>query len=105
MHKIACFLFMAALILCFAARIFKKNRRSLIKAHIISGALSLLISIANMSIKIFSTAALKYIGFLLIFISIAITGNMIRRNRRLYRKLHIISTILFPIYLILIIIF
>ena len=105
MHRAASSLFMAALILCFAARIFKGNRKNLIRAHIITGALSIAILIVNMFTMLLDTAAIKYIGFLLIFISIAITGFIIKKNRKLYRKLHILSTVLFPVYLILIIIF
>ena len=38
---------------------------------------------------------IKYIGFTIIMILIGITGYLIKKNPRIYRKLHFIFTILF----------
>ena len=42
---------------------------------------------------------IKYIGFSVIMIAIAITGMIMKKDYKLYRKLHIIFTIGFFVYL------
>ena len=42
---------------------------------------------------------IKYIGFTIIMILIGLSGYLINKNPKLYRKVHIVFTILFFVYL------
>ena len=52
-----------------------------------------------LSLVIYQEGFVKYIGFNIIMIIIGITGLLMKKNYKLYKKIHIIFTALFFVYL------
>ena len=80
-------------------KIFKLKKSRYVKLHIFTGSISIITMITAFVLKIGQDYFIKYIGFSIIMILIGITGYLFKKNPRLYRKLHIISTISFFAYL------
>ena len=70
-----------------------------LKTHIILGAISVVAMIGELINRIGQEGFIKYIGFSVIMLGIGITGVVMKNNYKLYKKLHIIFTIGFFVYL------
>lgn len=55
--------------------------------------------ICELVLRIGQEGFVKYIGFNIIMIIIGITGLLMEKNYKLYKKIHIIFTALFFVYL------
>ena len=99
MERISSSFFMLALIMYYIPKILKVKKSKYVKIHISTGSISIIAMIMALVLKIGQDDFVKYIGFNIIMILIGITGYLFKNNPRLYRKLHIISTISFFVYL------
>ncbi|MBC5629353.1 hypothetical protein H8S20_10670 [Clostridium sp. NSJ-6] len=99
MERISSSFFMLALLMYYIPKIFKLKKSRYVKLHIFTGSISIITMITAFVLKIGQDDFIKYIGFSIIMILIGITGYLFKKNPRLYRKLHIISTISFFAYL------
>lgn len=99
MERIASIFFCLSLVIYHMLRLFKIKKSTCIKAHIVLGSISILSMICELILRIGQEGFVKYIGFNVIMITIAITGIWMKRNYKLYKKLHVIFTFLFFIYL------
>ena len=99
MERISSLFFMVALVLYYIPKIFKVRKFNYIKAHIITGSISIIAMVIALISKIGQTDFVKYIGFTIIMISIGVTGYLIKKSPKLYRKLHTAFTVSFFVYL------
>ena len=99
MERISSNLFMLALLIYYIPRLFKIKKFNFIKAHIVIGTASVIAMCIALIQKIGQADFIKYIGFALIMIAIGVTGYFSRGKRGIGRKLHIVSTIGFFVYL------
>ncbi|VYU33008.1 hypothetical protein [Clostridium tertium] len=103
MERISSNLFMLALIIYYIPKLFKIRKFNYRKAHIAIGTLSVATMCFALIQKIGSADFIKYIGFTLVMLSIGITGYLSIKRRGISRKLHIVSTIGFFVYLFLVV--
>lgn len=96
--------FMLALAAYYIPKILNKYNKYFTKLHIIMGTLSGALMCIAMYIKIGTPDLIKYITFSVIMILIGLTGVGILRKKSNMRRLHIISTLGFFVYLFIIII-
>ncbi len=99
MERISSSFFMLALIMYYIPKILKVKKSKYVKVHIFIGSISIIAMIVGLISKFGQDDFLKYIGFSIIMILIGITGYFFKNNPKLYRKLHVISTISFFVYL------
>ena len=99
MERIASMFFSLSLIVYYVLKLLKVKRKVYLKAHIILGTISILAMLGELINRFGEQGFIKYIGFSVIMITIGVTGIIMKRNYRLYKKLHIIFTIGFFIYL------
>lgn len=99
MERISSLFFMVALILYYIPKILKVKKSRYVKIHIFTGSISIIAMIIALILKIGQADFIKYIGFSIIMILIGATGYFFKKNPKLYRKLHVISTISFFVYL------
>lgn len=99
MERISSMFFTLALLLYYILKLFKVKRKIYLKTHIILGTISILAMIAELINRIGQEGLIKYIGFTVIMIAIGLTGAIMNKNYKLYKRLHIIFTIMFFIYL------
>ena len=99
MERISSMLFSIALIVYYLPKILKIKSRKYVKAHIFIGSISILAMIVEVITKIGQADFIKYLGFSFIMIMIGLTGYLIKKKPKLYRRLHLIFTILFFVYL------
>lgn len=99
MERISSMFFCLSLLIYYILKLFKVKRRIYVKTHIFLGTVSVIAMIAELVIRIGQEGLVKYIGFTAIMIAIGITGAFMKRNYKLYKKLHIIFTIAFFVYL------
>ncbi len=99
MERIASMFFSLSLIVYYVLKLLKVKRKVYLKAHIILGAISILSMLGELINRFGEQGFIKYIGFSVIMITIGVTGIIMKRNYKLYKKLHIIFTIGFFIYL------
>ena len=99
MERISSLFFMVALMLYYIPKGLKIRKFNYVKTHIITGSMSIIAMVIALLGKIRQADFVKYIGFTIIMISIGVTGYLIKRNPRLYRKLHVVFTMSFFVYL------
>ena len=99
MERISSMFFCLSLLIYYILKLFKVKRRIYVKTHIFLGTVSVIAMITELVIRIGQEGLVKYIGFTAIMIAIGITGAFMKRNYKLYKKLHIIFTIAFFVYL------
>ena len=99
MERISSMFFCLSLLIYYILKLFKVKRCIYIKSHMLLGAISVIAMASQLFFKIGQEGFIKYIGFTTIMLAIGITGAFMKRNYRLYKKLHIIFTISFFIYL------
>lgn len=99
MERISSNLFMLALLIYYIPKLFKIKKFNFIKAHIVIGTVSVIAMCIALIQKIGQADFIKYIGFTLIMVAIGVTGYFSIGKRGLGRKLHIVSTIGFFVYL------
>ncbi len=99
MERISSSLFMLALLFYYIPKVFKLKMSKFIKVHIAIGTVSVIAMCMALIQRIGNVDFIKYIGFSLIMIAIGVTGYFSTRKRGLGRKLHIVSTIGFFVYL------
>lgn len=99
MERIASMFFSLSLIVYYVLKLLKVKRKVYLKAHIILGTISILAMLGELINRFGEQGFIKYIGFSVIMITIGVTGIIMKRNYKLYKKLHIIFTIGFFIYL------
>lgn len=99
MERISSSLFMLALLVYYIPKLFKIKKFNFIKAHIAIGSVSVIAMCIALIQKIGKADFIKYIGFTSIMVAIGVTGYFSIGKRGLGRKLHIVSTIGFFIYL------
>ena len=99
MERISSMFFCLSLIVYYVLKLLKVKRKVYLKAHIILGTISILAMLGELINRFGEQGFIKYIGFSVIMITIGVTGIIMKRNYRLYKKLHIIFTIGFFIYL------
>ena len=100
MQKLSSSLFMLSLLLYYVPKIFRMKKSNYLKAHIAIGGVSIAAMCVALIQKIGQSDFFKYIGFAGIMILIGVTGYYSTKKAGLARKLHIISTIGFFVYLI-----
>ena len=93
MERIASMFFSLSLIVYYVLKLLKVKRKVYLKAHIILGTISILAMLGELINRFGEQGFIKYIGFSVIMITIGVTGIIMKRNYRLYKKLHIIFTI------------
>ena len=99
MERISSMFFCLSLLTYYILKLFKVKKSIYLKAHIALGSISVLAMIAELILRIGQEGFIKYIGFSVIMITIGVTGIIMKRNYKLYKKIHIIFTIGFFIYL------
>ncbi len=96
--------FFAALLVYYIPKMFGKKTRLIVNLHIILGSLSVLGMLYETMMKFGTDKFLKYLGFSCIMLAIAETGYSITKNGKPSVKWHIIATLSFFAYLVLIIV-
>ena len=99
MERLSSTLFMVALILYYVPKTLKMKKNKYLKSHIVIGGISIVAMILALIERIGEPDFIKYIGFTIIMILIGVSGYLIKKSPKLYRKLHIVFTILFFVYL------
>ncbi|SCJ97710.1 Uncharacterised protein [uncultured Clostridium sp.] len=99
MERISSSFFMLSLLMYYIPKIFKIKKLRYVKLHIFTGSISIITMVTAFVLKIGQDDFIKYIGFSIIMILIGVTGYLLKNNPKLYRKLHVISTISFFVYL------
>lgn len=99
MERISSMFFCLSLIVYYGLKLFKVKRKIYLKAHIILGFVSVLAMVGELINRFGQEGFIKYIGFAAIMIAIGVTGMIMKRNYKLYKKIHIILTIGFFVYL------
>ena len=99
MERISSMFFCLSLLTYYLLKLFKVKKSIYLKAHIALGSISVLAMIAELILRIGQEGFIKYIGFAVIMIIIGATGVMMKNNYKLYKRIHIIFTIGFFIYL------
>lgn len=99
MERIASMFFSLSLIVYYVLKLLKVKRKVYLKAHISLGTISILAMLSELINRFGQEGFIKYIGFSVIMITIGVTGIIMKRNYKLYKKIHIIFTIGFFIYL------
>ena len=96
MERIASMFFCLSLVIYHVLRLFKIKKSTCIKVHIVLGSISIFAMICELVLRIGQEGFVKYIGFNIIM---RITGLLMKKNYKLYKKIHIIFTALFFVYL------
>ncbi|MEG0707014.1 MAG: hypothetical protein RR915_04625 [Cellulosilyticaceae bacterium] len=91
--------FLLALAAYYLPKAFKRYNTLYRMLHIVMGSLSAGLMLVMACTQIGTPSGMKYIGFAIIMIGISITGIGILKNKLSMRKLHIISTLGFFVYL------
>ena len=99
MERISSMFFCLSLIIYYILKLLKVKKKVYVKTHIILGAISVVAMIGELINRIGQEGFIKYIGFSVIMLGIGITGVVMKSNYKLYKKLHIIFTIGFFVYL------
>ena len=99
MERISSMFFCLSLLVYYVLKLLKVKRKVYLKTHIILGSISVVAMIGELINRIGQEGLIKYIGFSVIMIANAITGMIMKKDYKLYRKLHIIFTIGFFVYL------
>ena len=100
MERLSSLLFMVSLLVYYIPKLLRIKKFNFRKAHIALGGMSVIAMCIALIQKIGNEDFIKYIGFTLIMLAIGITGYFFKENRKgIARKLHIISTIGFFVYL------
>ena len=89
MERISSMFFCLSLIVYYGLKLFKVKRKIYLKAHIILGSVSVLAMVGELINRFGQEGFIKYIGF----------AAIMMKNYKLYKKVHIILTIGFFIYL------
>lgn len=96
--------FFAALLVYYVFKGIGKKTSLIVNLHIILGTLSVIGMFYETMMKIGTESFLRYVGFSFVMLAIAGTGYLTIKNGRSSIKWHIISTISFFIYLIIVIV-
>ena len=99
MERISSMFFCLSLIFYYILKFLKVKKKVYVKTHIILGSISVVAMIGELINRIGQEGFIKYIGFSVIMLGIGITGVVMKNNYKLYKKLHIIFTIGFFVYL------
>ena len=100
MERLSSLLFMLSLLIYYIPKLLRIKKFNFRKAHIALGGMSVIAMCIALIQKVGNEDFIKYIGFTLIMLAIGITGYFFKENRKgVARKLHIISTIGFFVYL------
>lgn len=99
MERISSMFFCLSLIVYYILKLLKVKKKVYVKTHIILGSISVVVMIGELINRIGQEGFIKYIGFSVIMLGIGITGVVMKNNYKLYKKLHIIFTIGFFVYL------
>lgn len=97
--------FFGALLVYYIPKAFGKKSPTIVKLHILLGCLAVLGMILETIQKIGQDSFLKYIGFSIVMIAIALTGFLYERKGKTFKWWHIGAMASFFIYLAGIIIF
>ena len=96
--------FFAALLVYYIPKLFGKKTKLIVNLHIILGSLSVVGMLYETIMKIGTDSFLQYAGFSGVMLAIAWTGYLITKYGKPMVKWHIIATLSFFAYLMLIII-
>ena len=99
MERISSMFFCLSLLIYYILKLFKVKKSICVKKQIVLGSISVFAMIDEFILRIGQEGFIKYIGFAVIMIVIGITGVMMKNNYKLYKKIHIIFTIVFFVYL------
>ena len=99
MERISSIFFCLSLLIYYILKLFKIKRKTYVKTHIFLGTISVVTMICQLILRIGQEGFIKYIGLAAIMIAIGVTGVIMKKNYKLYRKLHIIFTISCFVYL------
>lgn len=99
MERLSSTLFMVALILYYVPKALKIKKKKYLKSHIVIGGISIIAMVLALIERVGQPDFIKYVGFTIIMILIGVSGYLIKKNPKLYRKLHIVFTIVFFVYL------
>lgn len=105
MARISSAFFIISLLGYYILKLLNFKRGNVVKFHVITGWIAILLMGLATIMKFGQTDIIKYIIFTLIMSFIGISGFLTNKINMKYKKAHIYSTILFFIYLVLIIIF
>lgn len=104
MSRISSIFFLIALAVYYLPKFLNVKKTIYLKVHIVSGILSAAFMVgAFIEGILLKDGIIKYLGFTIIMLLIIGTGYFIKKNSKLGRVLHIVSTVSFFIYLFLII--
>ena len=99
MERLSSTLFMLALILYYVPKALMVKKKKYLKLHIVIGGISIIAMVLALVERIGQPDFIKYVGFTIIMILIGVSGYLIKKNPKLYRKLHTVFTIVFFVYL------
>ena len=99
MERLSSTLFMLALILYYVPKALKVKKKKYLKLHFVIGGISIIAMVLALVERIGQPDFIKYVGFTIIMILIGVSGYLIKKNPKLYRKLHTVFTIVFFVYL------
>lgn len=105
MSRISSMFFILALMVYYMPKFLGKKNKTFIKIHIACGIISTIAMGIAFVQAVGTTELLKYVGFTIIMLAITVTGYLIKKKSCVYRRLHIVATLLFFIYLVGIIVF
>lgn len=104
MSRVSSIFFMISLISYYVLKKSKERKKLILDIHIGTGIISgIMMFIALFQSIVYKESIMKYLGFSIIMALIIITG-LLRKKDFKYRKSHAITTILFFIYLLTIIV-
>ena len=104
MCRISSVFFLLSLIFYYVPKALKLKKFKFVKVHIFLGSISVIAMCSALIEKIGQQDFLKYIGFSIVMLLIGISGYLTIKNRKKFRKLHIMSMLSFFIYLVTIIV-
>lgn len=96
--------FFSALLVYYIPKMLGKKTRLIVNLHIILGSLSVLGMLYETLMKFGTDKFVKYLGFSCVMLAIATTGYLITKNGKKSIKWHILATLSFFVYLVLIIV-
>lgn len=96
--------FFAALLIYYIPKALGKKTKLTVNLHMFFGSLAVLGMLYETAMKFGTDKFLKYVGFSCVMLAIAVTGYLITKKGKPSVKWHIIATLSFFAYLILIIV-
>lgn len=104
MSRISSMFFMISFLIYYIPKLFKVRKPIFLKLHIGAGIISTLAMFGALIQAIaLKGDIVKYLGFSIVMLLISGTGYFIKKNYKLNKRLHIVATLSFFVYLFIVI--